>query len=169
MKSISLVTLAMTVLLSAVYRIYPQDWLLSLAITCGTTCYHFVIRLVIGMLVPNTFDYQAGWFQQKAFEIKLYRLLKLKRWKKHIPTYNPQAFSFSENTPEQIVRNMCQAEVVHECIIAASFLPVLFSLVWDSFPVFLTTSLIAALVDLVFVIAQRYNRPRLIRLFNKNK
>jgi len=168
MKSISCITLTATILFSVLYRLYFLDWLLSLAITFGTTCYHFLIRLVIGSLVPNTFDYTAKWFQPKPFEGKVYRLLKLRRWKKHIPTYNPHAFSFSENTPEQIIRNMCQAEVVHECIIAASFLPLLFSFFWNSFPVFFITSLIAALFDLVFVIAQRYNRPRLMRLLSKH-
>ena len=43
----------------------------------------------------------------------------------------------------------------------------LFAIPFGAFPVFLLTSLGAALTDAVFVIVQRYNRPRVIRLIPK--
>ena len=49
----------------------------------------------------------------------------------------------------------------------ASFVPLLFSLAVGVLPVFLITSLIAAAFDMIFVIIQRYNRPRLLRLINR--
>lgn len=73
------------------------------------------------------------------------------------------------NTPQQVIANMCQAEIVHETIVLFSFVPLLFSLVFDSFPAFLITSLLAACFDLIFVSLQRYNRPRLLRLIEKGK
>ena len=84
-----------------------------------------------------------------------------------MPTYDPRLFSLKENTLDEIVNNMCQAEVVHEIIILLSFIPLLFSMVWDAFFVFLITSLLAALLDLSFVMMQRYNRPRILRLAQK--
>ena len=64
---------------------------------------------------------------------------------------------------------MCGAEVVHELIIVFSFLPLIFSGLLDSFYEFLFTSIIAALVDSVFVIIQRFNRPRVIKLLKRSE
>lgn len=154
-------------LCALIYRFTPLGWLLSCAITFGTTFYHFAMRLIVGYLIPNAFDHRSAWFQPKAFEMKLYQKLQVKKWKDRMPTYDPRLFSITDNTLDTIVRNMCQAEVVHEVIILCSFLPLLFSLIWDSFFVFFITSVLAAAVDTLFVIMQRYNRPRLVRLMNK--
>ena len=86
-----------------------------------------------------------------------------------MPTYDPSAFSMKEHTLEQVIRNMCGAEIVHEIIIVFSFIPISFSLLFGDFPVFLITSLAAALYDSIFVIIQRYNRPRLVRILNKQE
>lgn len=149
------------------YRLWDARWLLSCAITFGTTFYHFAMRLLVGYVVPNTFDYRSAWFQPKRFEAKLYQKLRVKKWKDRMPTYDPRLFSLEENSLEQIAKNMCQAEIVHMVIVLLSFVPLVFSLVWDSFPVFLITSVLAAALDSSFVILQRYNRPRLVRLIKK--
>ena len=85
-----------------------------------------------------------------------------------MPTYNPKLFSLQENSLEEILCNMCQAEVVHEVIILLSFVPLAFSLVWDSFFVFLITSVLAAGFDLLFVMLQRFNRPRVAKLARRD-
>lgn len=146
-----------------------MPWLFSLAITFGTTFYHFAVRLLIGSLIPNRFDYRTFWFREKPFEKHLYRKLKLRRWKGQMPTYDPRLFSLEEYSLEQILRHTCQAEVVHEVIILFSFLPLLFSRFWGAFPVFLITSLAAAGFDTLFVLLQRYNRPRLVHLMKKQQ
>ena len=69
-----------------------------------------------------------------------------------------------EADEDEIAQAMCQAELVHETIVILSFVPVAFSAVFGAFWVFLITSLCAAAFDLMFVIIQRYNRPRIIRL-----
>ena len=163
----AIITGLLTLLTTLSYAFFPAGWLLSTVITLGTTFYHFAMRLLVGHLIPNTFDHRCIWFQPKAFEAKLYRTLRVKKWKDRMPTYDPRLFSLTENTPEQILRNMCQSEIVHEVIIACSFLPLLFSLLWDSFYVFFITSVLAAATDALFVIIQRYNRPRVERLLNK--
>jgi hypothetical protein len=48
-----------------------------------------------------------------------------------------------------------------------SFLPLLAAIPFGAFPAFLITSLAAACFDTVFVIMQRFNRPRLIKLIQK--
>ena len=93
--------------------------------------------------------------------------MRVKHWKDHLPTYDPRLFSLQDNSLECIVKNTCQAEVVHEVIMVCSFLPLLASLLWGDFWVFMATSVTAALIDSVFVMLQRYNRPRLMRLQEK--
>lgn len=167
MKSIAAGTALLTILLALLYYRFSCGWLLSAAITFGTICYHFAMRLAVGSLVPNRFHHSASWFQPRPWEHRLYQKLNVKAWKKHVPTYNPRLFSLEENTMEQIVSNMCQAEVVHEVIVLCSFVPLLFSLAFNDFFVFLITSILSAVLDLVFVCLQRYNRPRLVRILQK--
>ena len=153
------------------YWLLQKGWLFSCAISFGTTAYHFLMRLGVGHLVlkltDNRFDYHARWFQPRPWETILYKKLRVKNWKKHLPTYSPRQFSMADNALSRIVQNMCGAEVVHEIIMVLSFLPLLAVPLWGAFPVFLITSLCSVLFDSIFVIAQRYNRPRLIRLLEK--
>ena len=167
MKSIAVSTALLTILLAFLYHRFSSSWLLSAAITFGTVCYHFAMRLFVGAVIPNSFQYSSAWFQPRPWEHRLYQRLKVKAWKKYVPTYDPRLFALEENTLEQIVSNMCQAEVVHEVIVLCSFVPLFFSLVFDGFFVFLITSILSAVLDLVFVCLQRYNRPRLVRILQK--
>lgn len=165
----ALLSALLTAVFAAAFLLWRTGWLLSTAITCGTVCYHFAMRLAVGALVPKQFDYRSRWFRPGPFEQRFYRKLRLKRWKDRMPTYNPKLFSLQHNSLEQIVCNICQAEVVHEIIILLSFVPIAFSLIWDDFWVFFLTSLLAACFDSLFVMLQRYNRPRLIRLLEKQQ
>ena len=146
------------------YLIWGDSAVFTLFISFFTTFFHFSMRLIVGALVPNRFDPNAKWFQPSKWETAFYKKLKLKHWKDHMPTYNPALFSLENNSLEQIAKNMCQAEVVHEVIILCSFLPMLFIIPWGEFWVFFITSVAAALFDGVFVMLQRYNRPRILKL-----
>ena len=157
----------LTLCFTVLQFIFSKGWLLSCAITFGTCFYHFIMRLFIGAVVPNTFDPRSRWFQPRPWETALYKKLRLKRWKDRVPTYDPTAFSLQHHTLAQILGNMCQAEVVHELIVLGSFLPLSFALVFGSFGVFAITSVLAAAVDCLFILLQRYNRPRLMRLLEK--
>ena len=75
----------------------------------------------------------------------------------------------AENSIYRIIQNMCGAEIVHEVIMILSFLPQLTVPVFGSFWVFLITSVLAALYDSIFVMAQRFNRPRLVRIYEKQE
>lgn len=155
----------------AVFKFTQNDIAQILYITFMTFSYHFAMRLVVGLGIGKVhkkeFDYHAKWFQPKEFEKKLYKKLKVKKWKAHIPAWSPESFETKHHTLHEIVAAMCNAEVVHEIIIVLSFVPVLFSLEYGVPMVFIITSIVAATVDLVFVIVQRYNRPRIIKLINR--
>ena len=166
MKLTAATTAAVTAVMIVLYLRLEHDGLLTAAISFGTTCYHFTMRLLAGALVPPIRK-DHPWFQQKPWEARLYRRLRVKHWKKHLPTYDPRQFSLDENTPEQVIANMRYAEAVHCVIVLLSFLPLLSVPYLGSFPVFFITSLLAGLFDSLFIIAQRYNRPRMERIFKK--
>lgn len=173
MISTALITTAVTVLLSVLYGFYPHGWILSCAISFGTTAYHFTMRLLVGHLVLRitgyAFDYRSRWFSPRKWEPAFYRTLRVKSWKHGIPTYDPSAFSLKEHALAEVIRNMCGAEIVHEIIIVLSFVPLFFHILFGEFLVFLITSVLAALYDSIFVVVQRYNRPRLIRILHKQE
>lgn len=173
LKGTAAVTAFGTAALAVLYRFFSQEWMLTAAISAGTTCYHFAMRLLIGFLVPMLFrarlDHRHWWFRLRKWEPGLYRVLNVKRWKNHMPTYDPSQFSLANNTMEEILRNTCNAELVHEVIILFSFLPILLSGVFGAAEVFCITSILAAMFDGVFVVIQRCNRPRLVRILEKQE
>ena len=169
----ALVAILLTLCLAVTYRIWHQNWMLAAAISTGTTAYHFLMRLAVGYLVPRLtnydFDYRHRWFQPRPWEPGFYKKLGIKSWKKHLPTYVPAQFSMEENNLSRIIQNMCGAELVHEIIMALSFLPLALIPVFGAGFVFLVTSVASALFDSIFVMAQRYNRPRLVRIYEKKE
>ena len=171
MTAVTAVTALVTAVLAVVYRFFPGGWVLSAAITTGTTFYHFAMRLIVGSIVPRCVHSPMNrrWFRQKSFEPQLYDKLRVKKWKDHMPTYDPASFSLHHNSLEQIVLNSCVSEAVHEVIVPFSFLPILFTFFWGALPVFLITSMLSAAFDSCFVMMQRYNRPRLLRILAKKE
>ena len=143
----------------------------TLGIVAMTVCYHFTVRLVIGGLfeffLKNDVDYTRKWFEPREFEKNLYKKLKVKKWKKILPTADEDLFSLEKRTPEQVVMAGCQAEIVHECCAAAGLLSMFLAIPFGYFWVFFGTSVAAALCDLAFVAIQRYNRPRLLKYIER--
>ena len=168
MKTLALGTGVTTLVLAILCRFLKAGWLLPAAISFGTTAYHFCMRLAVGYLIPKLpFDPRHPWFRPRPWEPALYKALGVKRWKGKLPTYDPGEFSLKSQTKEQILRNMCGAELVHEAIMVFSLVPIAFSKVFGAAPVFWITSLAAIVFDSLFVMAQRYNRPRLARILSK--
>lgn len=114
---------------------------------------------------PIRFDQR--WFCPCPFEKRLYRALRVKKWKGRLPSYGPGLFSPAEHTLEEIAGETCRAEVIHEVCALLSFLPLLSCLRFGSFAVFLFASAAAAGLDMLLVIPQRYNRPRILRLLKR--
>lgn len=172
-KNITIISFILTLLFSAVYFHTENSASLSLAITMGTTLYHFAMRLAVGFFydrnMNNKADIGRWWYQPKGFEKRIYNWLNVKNWKGIMPSYEPELFDPQKHTWNEIAQAMCQAELVHETIILLSFVPILFAKLFGALPVFLITSVLSAAFDMIFVIMQRYNRPRVIRLAEKKK
>ena len=170
-KGIAAFSLAATVILAISYKVTSSGILLPLAITSGTIAYHFVMRLMVGLAfhatMRNKADYRKRWYQVSKREMAVYEKLKVKQWKRRMPTYDPALFGPRLHTWEEIVQAMCQAELVHETIAVLSFLPILAGIWFGEYPVFIVTSVLSAACDMVFVIMQRYNRQRVTKLLNR--
>ena len=167
----TLISLIGLLLSGAIYYFTKNRVIFSVAITFGTVFYHLAIRLAVGYIVNiryhNQMDYTKKWFTERALERKLYKIIQVKKWKKRLPTYNPQDFDLRNRSITEIVQVTCQSEVVHEVNMILSFVPIVFSIWFGSVGVFVITSCAAFLFDSIFVIMQRYNRPRLVRLMKR--
>lgn len=173
MKIMALCSSALTVFSLILYMKTADDLIFTLLITFGTTAYHFIMRLIVGYVMnyclKNQVDYRLIWFQVSDFEQNLYKKLKVKKWKDKMPSYDPGFFDSRIHSWDEIAQAMCQAELVHEVIIPLSFVPILAAIPFGALAVFVITSFAAACFDAIFVIMQRYNRPRIIKLLQHHK
>ena len=173
LKISTVIFLLLTAVFSVRYNCTSNKVLLPFAITFGTIAYHLTMRLLVGLIfnltMSNKANYMKSWYQVSQWEISLYGKLKVKKWKGRMPTYKASLFDPKKHTWEEIIQAMCQAELVHETIVVLSFLPILAGICFGEFPVFIITSLGAAMVDMSFVIVQRYNRQRVMLLINRTE
>lgn len=175
------ITLAVTAALSA--TLLPlavwngNGFLVTLATTVATTCYHFLMRLLVGVAVKATFpkqiDPQNRWFRERSWEKKCYRFLRVRSWAKHVPTFRPDEFDLQKHGYGGLARQTCLSELVHELIILLGFGSLFFCFFFDdplaNLAPFLITAILAGMYDMQFVILQRYNRPMLLRLAARSK
>ncbi len=162
----------LTVVFYAVYFFTESIAAYSVFVTFFTFSYHFLMRLTVGFFtgfIPDKLlNPENKWFSPKKSEKKIYKVLKVKKWKGSVPAYYPDAFDVEKHSLKEISVTMCGAELTHEIIVLFSFVPVLFSLKFGVPVVFIITSVLAAMTDSVFIIVQRYNRPRILRLIKSN-
>lgn len=173
MKLIAALTLAAAFAAAVLYRISSLDVMLTLAITFGTAAYHFIMRLLVGLVcdvtMHNRADFRRRRYHAGRREMALYEKLGVKRLSRRMPTYNPSLFDPRLHTWEEIAQAMCQAEVVHETIAVMSFLPIFAGAWLGAYPVFIITSVLSAAFDTIFVMTQRYNRQRIITMTDRKQ
>ncbi len=171
MKNTAIYSLIATLIFLALTIFLDRKIFLPFTITFATIFYHFVIRLAVGYTIDgifkNNIDYNKKWFAPLRFEEKLYNKLGVKKWKDKMPTAVPKSFDLSDRDYYRVARVTCQAEIVHEINVLLSFIPLLAAIWFGDFWVFFITSLLGAGYDLIFVILQRYNRPRILKIAEK--
>ena len=150
--------------------IFKNAVLLWTGITAFTIMYHFWPRIIMGN-VSKLFriHYKQRWFKQRSFEKGLYKLLRVRKWKEKVLTYDPQAFSVQDHSLEEIANTMAKAETDHWINELISLSTLLFALLWGQFWIFLITAIAAILFDAQFIVVQRYNRPIVLRVLEKKK
>ena len=170
---LTLLILAGTAVFGVLYRKTACGACLPLAITLGTTAYHVVMRQLVALAfhtgMGNRADCGKRWYQVGKREMAMYDKLRVKQWKRRMPTYDPAQFDPRRHTWEEIAQSMCQAELVHETIAVLSFLPIAAGAWFGAYPVFIITSVLAAVFDMLLVMMQRYNRQRIMQLLKRRK
>lgn len=169
--------IAITVIISIVCfylhygNIYRNKVVLWTGITAFTIMYHFWVRIIMGnvsKLFKKHINYKQKWFKERKFEKKLYKLLRVKDWKGKALTYNPESFSLKEHSLEEIVDTMTKSEVDHWINEIISLSTLLFAIPWGKFWLFLASAILAMIFDSQFIIIQRYNRPRVLKILEKD-
>ena len=173
MKGIGLLALAGAMVFGLLAQRTGSGFCLSAAITFGTVAFHFLARLAVGLCydrwMNNRGDWEKGWYQPRPWEEKLYQRLGVKSWKGRMPTYEPELFDPNRHSWQEIIGAMCQSELVHETNMVISFFPLVASVWFGAFWVFFITSVLGAGYDLMFVMMQRYNRPRVVRQMKRQQ
>ena len=166
------ITLITWLVCFAVYykNIYKNGIILWIGITAFTIMYHFWVRIIMGnvsKLFKKYINYKQWWFKERKFEKGLYKLLRVKEWKGKALTYNPESFSLKEHSLEEIANTMTKSEVDHWINEIISLSTLLFAILWGEFWIFLITAIAAMIFDSQFIIIQRYNRPRIMKILDK--
>ena len=141
-------------------------------ITAFTIMYHFWVRIIMGnvsKIFKKYINYKQWWFKEKSFERKLYKILRVKSWKGKALTYNPESFSLKDHSLEDIANTMAKSELDHWINEAISLTTIAFSILWGEFWIFLITAIAAMIFDSQFIMIQRYNRPRIVKIIEKTK
>ena len=153
------------------------DFILWIGITFFTITYHFWLRIILGnvsKLFNEKINHNQWWFKERKFEKKLYKILNVKKWKGKALTYNPGDFDLKENSLEKLIHTMTKSELVHWINQVISISTMFFGLIWGETWIFVLTGIAAMIFDGQFIVIQRYNRPRVLKLLkreeeNKNK
>ena len=164
-------TMVLTAVLSAVCFIffysgtYNNTVLLWTGIVSFMILYHFGLRILMGNVTKHfAVNPNHEWFKQRKFEKKLYILLKVRKWKDKVLTFDPASFDFKNRTLYQLATTMAKSELDHWINEIISVISIFFTFIWDCFPAFFISAVAAMLFDAQFIIVQRYNRPIVLRL-----
>ena len=140
---------------------------------------NIIIPWLVRFLVPKRlFDENIWLFKERSFESSFYRKIKVNKWKGKLPdaerlirfqrSYLPQ--NIDKAYINRFITECCIAELVHLAVGISGFFSLLFPVF---FPqnlqlrvgiIFFVMSVIDLFAQSLFIIIQRYNRPRLIRL-----
>lgn len=172
MYSIIALTLISSIICFYLYysNIVESVIVLWIGITAFTILYHFWGRIILGnvsKLFRKHINYKHWWFKERKFEKKLYKILRVKEWKGKALTYNPEQFDLKENSLESIANTMAKSEVDHWINELVSISTMFFGFIWGEAWIFILTAILAMIFDSQFIVIQRYNRPRVIKLLEK--
>lgn len=128
----------------------------------------------LGQALPRHFDPSRRPFRPWKWERngRVYTALHIDSWKKLVPDMSrllpdmvkkelPSAGAVTAEQAETLVQETCRAEVVHgaSCLLGLGFL-----FLWPGWGGAVVLAVWVLLANLPFLLIQRYNRPRLVRL-----
>lgn len=137
-----------------------------------TIMYHFWVRIIMGnvlKLFKKHITYKQYFFKEKKFEKKFYDLIKVKSWKDKVLTYAPQEFDLKENPLETVANNMAKAELDHWINSLISISTISFGFISNVFWPFIVSAIFAMAFETQFIVLQRYNRPRVVKIIEREE
>lgn len=172
--------IALTIIVSAVCftlhycGIFESGIILWTGIVSFMILYHFGLRILMGNVTKKwKITHNHPWFKKRNFENKLYRLLKVRKWKDKVLTFEPEMYDFKNRTLEQLATTMAKSETDHWINEIISVVSIFFLFMWGCPAAFIISAVAAMIFDAQFIIVQRYNRPIVLRLIgrtnNKNQ
>lgn len=168
--------IGLTALLSAICFVlyYTNTVKNSLTLWTGIVSfmilYHFSLRIFMGNITKKwNINYKHPWYKQRKFEKKLYKLLRVRKWKDKVLTFEPENYDFQNRTLEQLATTMAKSELDHWINEIISVISIFFTFLWGCFPAFIITATAAMIFDAQFIIVQRYNRPIVLRLLERRR
>lgn len=163
--------IALTVIISAVcFGVYYSGFFANSAvlwtgIVAFMILYHFGLRIYMGNITKKwSITYNHPWFKQRNFEKKLYKLLKVRKWKDKVLTFEPEMYDFQSRTLHQLATTMAKSETDHWINEAISVISIFFLFIWGCPAAFIISAVAAMIFDAQFIVVQRYNRPIVLRL-----
>jgi len=130
--------------------------------------YHFGLRIAMGEVTKLfKINYSHFWFKPLSFEKKLYKLLRVRKWKDKVLTFDPKSYDFKNRTLEQLATTMSKSELDHWINEIISVTSIFFTFIWGCFPAFFITAILAMIFDAQFIVVQRFNRPIVLKLNKK--
>lgn len=120
---------------------------------------------------PHRFPYREFSWEKSG---RVYKALRVKKWKKKMPDASrvfkdmvPKRLVGTTNseTIDVLIKETCVAELTHYLL---CLLSVGVCFIWHGAPGIIIW-IVVILVNMVFVVIQRYNRPHLIRLSGRLK
>lgn len=166
--------IALTALIAAVFlclyyaEVYKNSVTFWIGVVSFTVFYHFGLRIFMGEVTKRfNFNYKHPWFKERAFEKKLYKWLKVRKWKDKVLTFDPSTYDFKNRTPEQLATTMAKSETDHWINEMISVTSMFLALVFGYWQVFVVSAVAAILFDAQFIVVQRYNRPIVLRLMDR--
>ena len=130
--------------------------------------------MISGIYWPrNLFDYTSALYRQRNWEKsnKVYGFLKVSKWKGRVPDMSKivgkmpdkRISCLNVDTLNMMIKETCVAEFAHILLIIFA-IPMNF--MWDGIYGFVCF-LMYSIGNIPFIIIQRYNRPRLIKVLER--
>lgn len=155
--------------------LFPPDWLIILSFVILWPAFQVSVSALSNYIPDDKFNLASFWFKGWKFENdgKFYRkFFRIHKWKRFLPD---GAKLFDTGFPkgelcntdkeylEAFIKETCRAEASHWIQIIPFWV---FGL-WAPPFVIIVMFIYAMILNMPCIIAQRYNRPRLIRLYEK--
>ncbi len=154
-------------------RIIKMSFLKKLAADIGIFAVLSIVITLLSFILPySCFHYENWMFKQRKWEKngKFYQnIFKVKLWKDKLPELAdfikfafPKKFikEFKGEFLSKYIKESCRAELVHWIIIYSSIIFLFF----NDISTFIIMVIIDVMLNIPFIIIQRYNRPRIISI-----